>query len=118
MTKHQELYFICNVKRWNNLGCSLQSSRVEKKEVRQEGIYIYYAYQLSMQQGKFRAYVLPLKLCCCQGRQSQFLFETSRAIDVISLLCARDLRTFDFREFKKTTTATATGTSLNKRFNE
>ena len=27
----------------------------------------YYAYQLSMQRGKFRAQVLPLKLRCCHG---------------------------------------------------
>ena len=27
----------------------------------------YYAYQLSMQRGKFRAKVLPLKLRCCHG---------------------------------------------------
>ena len=44
---------------------------------------IYYAYQLSMQRGKFRAQVLPLKLRCCHGRQSKFPLETSCFIDVI-----------------------------------
>ena len=29
----------------------------------------YYAYQLSMQRGKFRTQVLPLELCCRQGQQ-------------------------------------------------
>ena len=43
----------------------------------------YYAYQLSMQRGKFRAQVLPLKLRCCHGRQSKFPLETSCFIDVI-----------------------------------
>lgn len=27
----------------------------------------YYAYRLSMQQGKFRTHVLLLQLCCCHG---------------------------------------------------
>ena len=43
----------------------------------------YYAYQLTMQRGKFRAQVLPLKLRCCHGRQSKFPLETSSFIDVI-----------------------------------
>ena len=43
----------------------------------------YYAYQLSMQRGKFRTQVLPLKLRCCHGRQSKFPLETSYFIDVI-----------------------------------
>ena len=50
------------------------------------------------------------------SKDSKINFDRARSTTVKSLLGA--LRALYTREFKTTTTATATGTSLNKRFNE